>query len=105
MKTKLLAALATSLLLTAGAVSMAQAVECKQGQNRAGCVGANGAVYAGPNGAGAAGKNGVYTTNQGNSDAYHPPAPGTSVTGARGNTATKAWQSGCVWVNGQRKCN
>ena len=97
------------LLLLTGAIPTAHAVECVRGVYRAGCAGTNGAVAVGPNGAAAAGKNGVYSTNQVHTtngyDSYHPPAPGTSVTGAYGNTATKAVQSGCAWVNGRRVCN
>ena len=108
MKSKLFA-ISTALVLLAGAIPTAHAVECARGVYRAGCAGANGAVAVGPNGAAAAGKNGVYTTNQvrtnNGANSYHPPAPGTSVTGAYGNTATKAVQSGCAWVNGHRVCN
>ena len=89
-------ALSTVLLLMAGTPA-AHAVECRQGVNRAGCVGANGAVTTGPRGTSAAGKNGETASTR------SPPAPGTT-TSKNGNTATKAAQSGCYYVNGERKC-
>jgi hypothetical protein len=84
-----LIAIATVLTLPAGAVPTARAVECAKGVVRAGCAGPNGAVVAGPNG--------VHTTKS-------APRPGTTATGARGNTATKAVEPGCAFVNGQRVC-
>ena len=109
MTPKLFAISTALLLLLTGAIPTAHAVECAQGVYRAGCAGKNGAVAVGPNGAAAAGKNGVYSTNQVHTtsgyNAYHAPAPGTSVTGAYGNTATKALVPGCAWVNGHRQCN
>jgi hypothetical protein len=81
-------AIATLLPLLTGAIPSAHAVECAAGVVRAGCAGPNGAVVAGPNG--------VHKTS--------PPPAGTTVKGARGNTATKAVQSGCAFVNGQRVC-
>jgi hypothetical protein len=38
---------------------------------------------------------------------YHPNevVPGTSVEGRRGNSATKALEPGCAYVNGRRVCN
>jgi len=80
-------AIATVLPLLGG-IPTAHAVECAAGANRAGCVGPNGAAVAGPNG--------VHTTS--------PPPAGTTVKGAGGNTATKALQPGCAFVNGKRVC-
>jgi hypothetical protein len=94
----MLVIIATVLVLSAGFVPTAQAVQCAAGVKRAGCVGPNGAVGVGPNGAAAAGKNGVHTTTT-----THPPA-GTTVHGVRGNSATKAVQPGCAYVNGKRVC-
>jgi len=78
------------------ATQEAVAVECGSTANRAGCVG--------PNGAAAYNKNTgqVHTTRH-----YHPNevAPGTHVQGWRGNSATKAVQPGCAYVNGRRVCN
>jgi hypothetical protein len=74
----------------------ASAVECGSTANRAGCVGANGAA--------------TYNKNTGETHTtqpYHPNdvAPGTSVQGGRGNSATKAAEPGCAFVNGRRVCN
>src|SRR6266404_5313021 len=91
-------AVATVLLPLAGVIPTAHAVECAAGVVRAGCAGPNGAVVAGPRGAAAAGPNGVHTTKP-------VPRPGTTATGARGNTATKAVQPGCAFVNGERVCH
>ena len=88
--------IATILPLLAGVIPTAHAVECAAGVVRAGCAGPNGAVVAGPRGAAAAGTNGMRVKSA-------PPA-GTTATGARGNTATKAVQSGCAFVDGQRVC-
>lgn len=82
-----IAVAATALILTA---APALAIQCAKGVYRAGCAGPNGVVVAGPRGAAAV------RTNQ--------VRPGTSVTGARGNTATKAIALGCAFVNGQRIC-
>jgi hypothetical protein len=92
-----LIAISIVLPLLAGAIPTAQAVECAKGVVRAGCAGPNGAVVAGPRGAAAAGTNGVHTRSA--------VRPGTSATGARGNTATKAVAPGCAFVNGQRVCH
>ena len=92
-----LIAIVTILPLLAGAIPVAHAVECARGVVRAGCAGPNGAVVAGPRGAAAAGTNGVRMRSV-------PPA-GTTATGARGNTATKAVAPGCAFVNGQRVCH
>ena len=81
-------AIATVLPLLAGVTPSAHAVECAAGVVRAGCAGPNGAVVAGPNG--------VHKTA--------PPPAGTTAKGVRGNTATKAVQPGCAFVNGQRVC-
>jgi hypothetical protein len=96
MKTALIA-ISIVLPLLAGAVPAAQAFQCASGVVRAGCAGPNGAVVAGPRGAAAAGTNGVYTR----SAVY----PGTTATGAHGNTATKSVAPGCAFVNGQRVCH
>ena len=92
-----LIAVSIVLSLLAGAIPTAQAVECAKGVVRAGCAGPNGAVVAGPRGAAAAGTNGVHTRSA--------VRPGTTATGARGNTATKAVAPGCAFVNGQRVCH
>jgi hypothetical protein len=81
--------------------------ECGSTARRAGCTTPNGAVAVGPNGAGTYNKNTgeVHSTEP---DAlYHPSqvAPGTNVQGGRGNSATKAVQQGCAFVNGKRVCN
>jgi hypothetical protein len=89
-------AIATVLPLLAGVIPTAHAVECAAGVVRAGCAGPNGAVVAGPRGAAATGTNGMRVKSA-------PPA-GTTATGARGNTATKAVAPGCAFVNGQRVC-
>jgi len=89
-------AVVTVLLLLAGVVPTAHAVECAAGVVRAGCAGPNGAVVAGPRGAAAAGTNGMRMKSA-------PPA-GTTATGVRGNTATKVVAPGCAFVNGQRVC-
>jgi hypothetical protein len=92
----MLFAIATILPLLAGIIPTAHAVECAAGVVRAGCAGPNGAVVAGPRGAAAAGANGMRIRSA--------PQAGTTVTGVHGNTATKAVQSGCAFVNGQRVC-
>ena len=89
-------AVVTVLLLLAGVIPTAHAVECAAGVVRAGCAGPNGAVVAGPRAAAAAGTNGMRIKSA-------APA-GTTATGARGNTATKAVAPGCAFVNGQRVC-
>ena len=89
-------ALSTALLLLA-ATPAAHAVECRQGVNRAGCVGAKGAVTTGPQGTSAVDKNGKTASTRSS-----PPAG--TTTSKNGNSATKAAQSGCYYVNGQRKC-
>src|SRR2546430_16511251 len=89
-------AVATVLLLLAGFIPTANAVECAAGVVRAGCAGPNGAVVAGPRGAAAAGTNGMRMRSA--------PQAGMTATGVRGNTATKAVQAGWAFVNGQRGC-
>ena len=93
MKPTLFAVVAV-LLLLAGVIPTAHAVECAAGVVRAGCAGPNGAVVAGPRGAAAAGTSGMRVKSA--------PQAGTIATGARGNTATKAMAPGCAFVNGQR---
>ena len=78
------------------AAQQANAAECGSTANRAGCVGPNGAATYNKN-------TGVAHTAQ----PYHSNqvAPGTSVQGRRGNSATKALAPGCAFVNGRRVCN
>jgi hypothetical protein len=81
--------------------------ECGSTANRAGCITPNGAVGVGPNGAATHNKNtGETHTAQANGQ-YHSNqvAPGTNVQGRHGNSATKALQQGCAFVNGKRVCN
>jgi hypothetical protein len=78
------------------AVQQANAAECGSTANRAGCIGPNGAAS--------------YNKNTGevhSAQPYHlsEVAPGTNVQGRRGNSATKAVQPGCAFVNGRRVCN
>ena len=78
------------------AAQQANAVECGSTANRAGCAGPNGAA--------------TYNKNTGavhTAQPYHSTevAPGTNVQGRRGNTATKAMEPGCAFVNGRRVCN
>ena len=85
---------ATAALLFAA--HQAYAVECGSTVNRAGCVGPNGAA--------------TYNKNTGQVRTANPSsdnsvAPGTHVQGYRGNSATKAVQHGCAWVNGRKVCN
>jgi hypothetical protein len=80
---------------------------CGSTANAVGCTTPNGAVGAGPNGAATYNKNtGQVHTTQPNT-AYHSNQvkPGTTVQGQRGNSATKAAQPGCAYVNGKRVCN
>jgi hypothetical protein len=78
------------------AVHQAEAAACGQTANRAGCVGANGAVGYNKN-TGVAHGGRTYQSNQ--------VAPGAHVEGVRGNSATKAVAPGCAYVNGRRVCN
>ena len=82
-----------ALALLLAAIGSTANAGCAAGPNRAGCAGPNGAVVAGPNGV--------------HGPTYHSTsvAAGSSVTGYHGNTATKAVQNGCAWVNGKRVCN
>lgn len=92
MKSALIGIAITTAMLAATWVP-AQAAQCARGVYRAGCVGPNGAIVAGPRGVATARTYGASQIR-----------PGTSVTGVRGNTATKALAPGCAWVNGQRVC-
>jgi hypothetical protein len=69
---------------------------CRSGANVAGCVGPNGNAA-------------TYNKNTGEvhtgSTSSSTVAPGAHVQGVYGNSATKAVQPGCAWVNGQRVCN
>jgi hypothetical protein len=88
-------------------VSQEANAKCASTGNRAGCTTPNGAVAVGPNGAASHNKNtGAVHTAQPQSQ-YHSSqvAPGTSVQGRRGNSATKALQPGCAFVDGKRVCN
>ena len=85
--------IALFLLMTAQQVN---AVECGSTANRAGCVGPNGAA--------------TYNKNTGEAHPAQPyhsneVAPGTNVQGRLGNSATKAVEPGCAFVNGRRVCN
>jgi len=78
------------------AAQQANAVECGSTANRAGCVSPNSATS--------------YNKSTGqvhSAQPYHSNevAPGTNVQGRRGNSATKAVQPGCAFVNGKRVCN
>jgi hypothetical protein len=94
-----------ALALLASFVAQAAHAECGSTANRAGCTTPSGAVGVGPNGAASYNRNtgAVHTTRPN----YHANqvAPGTSVQGRRGNSATKAVQEGCAFVNGKRVCN
>ena len=80
---------------------------CGSTANRAGCTTPNGAVGVGPNGAASHNRNTgqVHTTQSNNYYHSNQVAPGTNVQGARGNSATKAVQQGCAYVNGRRVCS
>lgn len=74
----------------------ANAAECGSTANRAGCIGRNGAAtYNKSSGQ-------VHTTQPYHSDEV---TPGEHVQGRRGNSATKAVEPGCAFVNGRRVCN
>jgi hypothetical protein len=83
-------------LLLLSALPQAYAAQCGSTANRAGCVGPNGATTYNKN------TGQVHTIRPYNSNAVRP---GTHVQGYRGNSATKAVQPGCAWVNGRRVCN
>jgi hypothetical protein len=98
----LVGAMAVGLTLTIGlgiapfAAHKANAAECGSTANRAGCVGPNGAAS--------------YNKNTGQAHTAQPydrnrAAPGTTVQGSRGNTATKGLEPGCAFVNGRKVCN
>jgi hypothetical protein len=78
------------------AAQEANAAECGSTANRAGCVGPNGAATYNKN------TGAVRTAQPYGSNAV---APGTNVQGRRGNSATKAVEPGCAFVNGKRVCN
>jgi hypothetical protein len=84
----------TILLLLAA--QQANAAECGSTANRAGCVGSNGAASYNKN------TGAVHTSQPHNSNQV---APGANVHGGRGNSATKAVEPGCAFVNGRRVCN
>ena len=74
----------------------AYAAECGSTENRTGCVGPNGAAS--------------YNKNTGEAHAAEPyhsngVEPGTKAEGTNGNSATKAVEPGCAFVNGRRVCN
>ena len=94
------------LVLLLGAAQEANA-ECGSTANRAGCTTPNGAVGVGPNGAATYNKNTgeAHTTQSSNYSHSNQVAPGTNVQGRRGNSATKAVEQGCAFVNGKRVCN
>jgi hypothetical protein len=78
------------------AAQQALAAECGSTANRAGCVGPNGAAS--------------YNKNTGQAHSAQPyhsneVAPGEHAEGWRGNSATKAMEPGCAFVNGRRVCN
>jgi hypothetical protein len=78
------------------AAQQANAAECGSTANRAGCVGSNGAA--------------TYNKNTGQAHTAQPyhsseVAPGEHAQGWRGNSATKAVEPGCAFVNGKRVCN
>ena len=86
-------------LLLLVAAQAANAAECGSTANRAGCVGPNGAATYNKN-------NGeLHTTQTNSTNRSNDVAAGTNVQGSRGNSATKAFQQGCAWVNGKKVCN
>jgi hypothetical protein len=80
---------------------------CGSTAYRAGCTTPNGAVRVGPNGAATYNKNNgeLHTTQTNSTNRSNDVAAGTNVQGSRGNSATKAFQQGCAWVNGKKVCN
>jgi hypothetical protein len=85
--------IALFLLLVA---QQANAARCGSTANRAGCVGPNGAA--------------TYNKNTGEAHTAQPyhangVEPGAHAEGRRGNSATKAVEPGCAFVNGRRVCN
>jgi hypothetical protein len=97
--------LSIALFLLLGLAHEANAA-CGATAHRAGCVGPNGAVGVGPNGAASYNKNTgtVRSTQSGIASRSNPVAPGTTAQGPTGNTATKAVEPGCAFVNGRRVC-
>jgi hypothetical protein len=95
-----------ALLLALVAAQTANAA-CGSTANRAGCTTPNGAVGVGPNGAASYNKNtgAVHSTQSNGAYRSNQVEPGTNVYGSRGNSATKAVQPGCAFVNGKRVCN
>jgi hypothetical protein len=93
MKPKLFA-VATVLLLLAGVIPTAHAVECAAGVVRAGCAGPNGAVVAGPRGAAVPAPNAVRMRSA--------PKAGTTATDARGHRdqSSGARLCFCEWPAG-----
>jgi hypothetical protein len=71
---------------------------CRSTGNRAGCTTPNGAATYNKN------TGEVHRTQSDNDDRSNQVAPGTSKEGRRGNSATKAAQQGCAFVNGERVC-
>ena len=96
-----------ALFLLMAVAQAANAAECGSTANRAGCTTPNGAAGVGPNGAATYNKNtgAIHTTQPYKNDYSNQVAPGTSVQGQRGNSATKAVEQGCAFVNGKRVCN
>jgi len=87
------------IILVAGlafAAPAADGASCGQTANRAGCVG--------PNGAAGYNKN-TGAVHTGQTYRYNRVAPGAHAEGYRGNSATKALEPGCAYVNGKRVCN
>jgi hypothetical protein len=94
--------LVVAAIFLIGTAAYAHAAECRNGQNFAGCAGGGSAGVYNKN-------TGAYHSGNTMGGYYHRPgygqvAPGTSVEGRYGNSATKAFQSGCAWVNGRREC-
>jgi len=89
------------------AAQEANAAECSSTANRAGCTTSKGAVGVGPNGAATYNKNTgeVHSTQPNNNYHSNQIAPGTNAQGRYGNSATKALEPGCAYVNGRRVCN
>jgi hypothetical protein len=79
---------------------------CGSTGNVAGCTTPNGAVGIGRNGAATYNKStgAVDSTQHNNYQSSNRVAPGSSVQGQQGNSATKALQPGCAFVNGKRAC-
>jgi hypothetical protein len=78
---------------------------CATTGSRAACSTPNGAVGVGPNGAASYNKNTGQVRTAQPSTQSNQVKPGASVQGQRGNSATKAVQPGCAYVNGKRVCN